>query len=172
MTEGERIADQLRRAIAGAPWHGDAVTTLLADVDAATAAARPIAGAHSIWELVLHMTTWVRVPLRRLGGARVSPPPNENWPPVGAPSESGWRHAVQSLRDGHESLARAVAALSDGALAGTVPGTDYSAYVMLHGAVQHTLYHAGQIALLKKAARGGAATPAVSAAPPHRPAAP
>ena len=31
-----------------------------------------------------------------------------------------------------------------------VPGYDYSYYVMLHGAVQHTLYHAGQIAILKK----------------------
>src|SRR5919199_5611907 len=166
MTEGERIADQLRRAIAGAAWHGPPVTTLLADVDAATAAARPIPGAHTIWELVLHMTTWVRVPLRRLGGVAVTATPAEDWPTVGAPSESAWRHAVQSLRDGHESLARAAAALSDGALAGTVPGTDYSAYVMLHGVVQHSLYHAGQIALLKRAARAGAATREGSAAPP------
>ena len=32
---------------------------------------------------------------------------------------------------------------------GDVP---YSIYTMLHGVVQHNLYHAGQIALLQKAA--------------------
>jgi uncharacterized damage-inducible protein DinB len=31
-----------------------------------------------------------------------------------------------------------------------VPGTQYSNYVLLHGVIQHNLYHAGQIALLKK----------------------
>jgi hypothetical protein len=31
------------------------------------------------------------------------------------------------------------------------PGCDYSMYVLAHGVVQHDLYHAGQIALLKKA---------------------
>jgi hypothetical protein len=30
-------------------------------------------------------------------------------------------------------------------------GPDYSCYVVLHGVVQHDLYHAGQIVLLKKA---------------------
>jgi hypothetical protein len=28
---------------------------------------------------------------------------------------------------------------------------NYNVFVMLHGAVQHALYHAGQIALLKRA---------------------
>jgi hypothetical protein len=31
------------------------------------------------------------------------------------------------------------------------PGKNHSLYVMLHGATQHDLYHAGQIAVLKKA---------------------
>ena len=30
-------------------------------------------------------------------------------------------------------------------------GKDYDVYVMLHGLVQHDLYHGGQIGLLKKA---------------------
>src|ERR1041384_7534740 len=33
---------------------------------------------------------------------------------------------------------------------GMVPGTPYNVYFLLHGVIQHDLYHAGQIALLKK----------------------
>ena len=42
--------------------------------------------------------------------------------------------------------------LADRQLEAEVPGMGYNVYVMLHGAVQHATYHAGQIALLKKAA--------------------
>ena len=31
---------------------------------------------------------------------------------------------------------------------------DYSRYLLVHGVLQHTLYHAGQIALLKRATAG------------------
>ena len=57
-SEGARIADQLRRAFYGSAWHGPAVLELLKDVDAATAAAKPLAEVHSIWELVLHIAVW------------------------------------------------------------------------------------------------------------------
>jgi uncharacterized damage-inducible protein DinB len=32
----------------------------------------------------------------------------------------------------------------------TMSGLEYSRWVLLHGVVEHGLYHAGQIALLKK----------------------
>jgi hypothetical protein len=55
MTEAARIAQQLENAFSGGAWHGPALLELLADVDATTAAAHPVPGAHSIWELVLHI---------------------------------------------------------------------------------------------------------------------
>jgi len=56
------------------------------------------------------------------------------------------------LRRGHEHLQQAIARLTDRHLAEPVPAMGYDVYFMLHGAVQHALYHAGQIAILKKAA--------------------
>jgi len=56
---------------------------------------------------------------------------------------------VRSLS--HRQLHDTIARLADSWLSETVPGKDYSVYVMLHGVIQHNLYHAGQIALLKKA---------------------
>ena len=43
---------------------------ILQGIDAKRAAARPIAGGHSIWELVLHMIGWKNETTRRLSGAR------------------------------------------------------------------------------------------------------
>jgi uncharacterized damage-inducible protein DinB len=152
-SESARIADQLRRAFEGEAWHGDSVFEILEGVTAARAAARPIAGAHTIWELVLHIAAWDGAVLRRMGGIAVTLSDAENFPPVTDASEAAWRTALAQVRKVHEELIAAVAALPDSRLYDQVPGkegTHYTFYYMLHGVVQHELYHAGQIALLKK----------------------
>jgi uncharacterized damage-inducible protein DinB len=42
-----------------------------------------------------------------------------------------------------------VRALDDDRLATRVVGRPYSVYVMLHGIIDHNVYHAGQVALLR-----------------------
>ena len=153
MSEAARIADQLRRAFDGESWHGDSLFEILERVTAERAAARPVANAHSIWELVLHIAAWDDVALRRMGGAAVELSDAENFPPVTNASDAAWRAALAAVRQGHERLVAAVAALPDSRLLEMVPGKEgahYTFYYMLHGVVQHELYHAGQIALLKK----------------------
>jgi uncharacterized damage-inducible protein DinB len=152
MSESARIADQLRRAFDGGAWHGDSVLEILKGVTAAQAA-RPIKGAHSIWELVLHIAAWDGAVLRRLGGVAVELSDAENFPPVTDAGDAAWRAALDRVRLVHEELVAAVAALPDSRLYQMVPGkkgAHYTFYYMLHGVVQHELYHAGQIALLKK----------------------
>jgi uncharacterized damage-inducible protein DinB len=152
-SEAARIADQLRWAFDGEAWHGDSVFEILEGVTAAQAAARPIARAHTIWELVLHIAAWDDAVLRRLGGVAMEPSDAENFPPVTDASEAAWRKALAQVRRDHEKLVAAVASLPDSRLAAVVPGKEgahYTFYYMLHGVVQHELYHAGQIALLKK----------------------
>jgi uncharacterized damage-inducible protein DinB len=153
MSEAARIADQLRRAFDGEAWHGDSVFEILEGVTAAQAAARPIPEAHTIWELVLHIAAWDGAVLRRMGGAAVALTDAENFPPVRDAGEAAWRGALADARRIHEKLVAAVAALPDSRLEEIVPGKEgehYTFYYMLHGVAQHELYHAGQIALLKK----------------------
>ncbi len=153
MSESTHIADQLRRAFDGEAWHGDSLFEILENVTAAKAAARPIKSAHSIWELVLHIAAWDGAVLRRFGGLAVELTPAENFPPVTDPSETAWANALTTVRRVHEELIQAVSVLPDTRLSDMVPGKEgahYTFYYMLHGLVQHELYHAGQIALLKK----------------------
>ena len=153
MSEAARVADQLLRAFDGEAWHGDSLFEILKGVTAAQAAARPIAGAHTIWELVLHIAAWDGAVLRRLGGVDVEVSDAENFPPVPDTSEAAWRRALAEVRRVHEELLSAVSAFPDSRLGDRVPGKEpahYTFYYMLHGVAQHELYHAGQIALLKK----------------------
>jgi len=150
-SEAARIAELLGRAFDGSAWHGPALLELLEDVPAATAAAKPLPEVHSIWELVLHIAVWDGVALRRLGGEKSQPTGDLNFPPMPTPTEAAWRKAVAATKRTHDTLVKTVAALPDSRLGDRVPGKRYDFYHMLHGIAQHELYHAGQIAILKKA---------------------
>jgi uncharacterized damage-inducible protein DinB len=153
--ESKRIADQLHRAYAGGAWHGPALRELLRGVSARQAAARPVGNAHTIWELVLHISAWtkaVRRRSRRMQGKALQLSPAENFPPMPAPTAANWKATLAALAAAQTDLHRAISVLPDSKLKRKVPGKPYSFYVMLHGLVQHDIYHAGQIALLKKMA--------------------
>lgn len=150
MVEPALIACQLRRAFEGDAWHGPALLELLEDVDAATAAAKPLPSVHSVWELVMHIAVWDKAAIRRLNGEKTQPAGVANFPIVPKPTEAAWRKAVLQLKRTHDVLVKKVAALPDSRLRDRVPGKKYDFYFMLHGVVQHELYHAGQIAILKK----------------------
>ena len=153
MSETARLADQIRRAFEGEAWHGDALLELLADVDAKTAAAHSIKNAHSIWELVLHIAAWDDAVLRRTGGVAVNLSDEQNFPPVKDASEAAWRKTIEAVKQTHNQLVKAAAAFPDSRLQEQVPGKKekyYDFFYLFSGIVQHELYHAGQIALLKK----------------------
>lgn len=133
-------------------WHGPALVDLVGDVSAGDAHAHPVPGAHSIWELVYHMTAWTEIVRERLASpGMVEPTPDEDWPPVRDSSADAWRSAVERLKAAHRELAADVAVLDDSRLIGRVPGREHSVLAMLHGIVEHDAYHAGQIAILKRA---------------------
>ena len=148
MSEIARIVDQLKRIHESDAWHGPALREVLAGVSAEQAAARPMSGRHSIWELVLHIAAWEDVFLRRLDGHDLDEPEQGDFPPVGDPSQENWEQALAWMDSVHEQLIEKVSSLSESGLQETVVGKDYSVRFMLAGIVQHSVYHAGQIALL------------------------
>jgi uncharacterized damage-inducible protein DinB len=153
MTETARIADELRRAFDGEPWHGDSLFKILKGVSAAQAAKRPIRNAHSIWELMLHIAAWEGAVRRRMTGVAVKLSAAKNFPRVDDNSAAAWQRALAHARETHEELMTAVKEFPEATLHKRVPGKQgayYTFYFMLHGLAQHAAYHAGQIALLKK----------------------
>ena len=153
-TELERIQDQLKRAFEGGAWHGPSVLEVLKDVTAGQAVARPLPGAHNIWDLVLHIAAWEDACRRRLEGDRAELSDSEDWRAIADTDEAAWERVKALLIDGHRRLRAAIAATDESRLNEPIlPGMP-SVYVTLHGVIQHDLYHAGQIAILKKALSG------------------
>jgi uncharacterized damage-inducible protein DinB len=146
------LANHIKRTVTGPMWHGAALDALLQDVTHEQAAARPIAGAHTIWEIVLHVSAWAEIARARIHGERTADPTNaEDWPPVGATGIAEWQAALERLRQGHRALATDVRRLGEEAFDAKVPGVDYTVSNLLHGVIDHGTYHGGQIALLKRA---------------------
>jgi uncharacterized damage-inducible protein DinB len=153
-TETARIAAELRRATNGPAWHGPALLEVLADVAALQAAARPLPAAHSIWEIALHAATWLDILHERIDGQHRDVPDDEDWQVVDDTSPAAWQQLVGRISDSAERLAARIERVKDDGLDALLPGAAAgasSAYVSLHGIVQHVVYHAGQIAVLKKA---------------------
>ena len=141
----------------GDPWYGTSRTGILRGVSAADAAATPIPGGHSIWQLVLHMAAWTEEVQRRLEGAAPATPARGDWPPVPAPTDAAWRAAKAALTRAHAQVAKMLGDMPARRLARPVGqsrepalGTGVTIGEMLVGLAQHDAYHTGQIAQLKR----------------------
>jgi uncharacterized damage-inducible protein DinB len=159
-SEVTRLVDQLEREHAGEPWHGTPLGGILSGIDCQRAAARPLAGVYTIWEIVLHITAWKNEARKRLGGAAAGLPAEGDWPEPPAQAGPGaWREALDALEEAHRALVSAIADLRDSQLFALTndPRVDENGsadtyYQLAQGILQHDVYHSGQIALLKKAA--------------------
>jgi len=152
MSLATRLANHIERTVTGPMWHGPALAHVLEGVTHDGAAARPIANAHSIWEIVLHVAVWAEIARARLKGERIADPTaEEDWPPVTAVGADDWRLAIERLGYSHRMLAADVREIDDAGLDAKVASLEYSVSVLLHGVVEHGTYHGGQIMMLRKA---------------------
>jgi uncharacterized damage-inducible protein DinB len=160
MRETERIADQLKRAFHGEAWSGPSVTDVLDGVTAEMAVQRAVPDAHSIWELVHHITAWIDIVRRRVLTEAVNVTEEVNFPPVKDASAGAWQESLKQMDETEAALRNTILALPESRLDEAVAPTGDSVYVLLHGAVQHSLYHAAQIILMKRLLTTLANTPA------------
>ncbi len=143
----ERILDQLNRSWGGPSWTGVEIRPLLDSISEEQARAHPIPNAHSILELVTHMGAEMDAASHRLAGNARDLTTEENWRDV---TMISFADAVEELENAEGRLSDTVARLSVDNLDDIVPGRDYTVYVMVHGVIQHNLYHSGQISMLKR----------------------
>lgn len=150
MTQGERLSDELRRALHGEAWHGPALEELVASVTPEEAMQRAVPTGHTIWELVLHISSWSNIALRRINGGQVAPYEGEDWPETGGFTQEHWDEAKRALTESYERLSEVVLGMTDDELMAKAPLSERSIAGMIDGVAQHAAYHGGQIALLRK----------------------
>jgi uncharacterized damage-inducible protein DinB len=157
MSESKRLANQFEKALEGEAWHGPSWREVLQGVTAKDALRRPVSDAHSIGEIVLHVTMWHQAANQRLQGETPQVTPEQDWPVAHFASDQEWFAATQRLFETGKILADAIGAFPEARLQEKRPKLDGTWFELAIGMLQHDLYHAGQVGLLKKA---GATVPA------------
>lgn len=150
MTDVERILTEIHASFWGEAWHGAAVMEALGGIDAPTAAAYPIPGAHSIWEQVNHLHYTQAILIRRLAGELAPWNHAEDWPAPRDTSPVAWQQRLDIFQQTQRELEDAVARVPESQIHQPA-GNGVSLYRMLHGHAQHNAYHTGQIMLLRRA---------------------
>lgn len=152
MTEIARIQDTLQRIYNGHAFYGDPIETVLADIDAQQAFWVPPGGTHSIWQILQHMTTWLRIIRERLTSPTIVDVDNnaDTFPPAPEPTHENWNAARDGFHAALTALIKSAGEFPSAKLDAMVPEREYTFYMLLHGAAQHSLYHTGQIALMKR----------------------
>jgi len=152
MNESGRLADQLNRALNGEAWHGPSWREVLDGVNAQAAVQRPVPNGHSIGEIVLHIVNWHDVVRRRIEGETPDVTDDQDWPRAAFASETEWKATTQRLFDTGRTLSDTIARFPEERLQEERGNNAGTWYQLLIGILQHDLYHAGQVGLLKKAA--------------------
>jgi hypothetical protein len=150
MSELDAILQQYDDTMRGDAWYGDAVGKILDGIDARCAAAQPLPAVHSIWQLVMHMEFWETVAVQRLS-RKVTPDLTLNFPQTPVADEQQWKKTLERFRHSNGEFRRAISTLDPAKLDDKTPDGKYSFRWEVCGVIQHHIYHAGQISLLKKA---------------------
>ncbi len=152
-TEIMRLSDQFSRSIKGPAWPSPALLEILEGISAREARAARLNDSHSLWEILLHITAWIRITREAMEGKSIPEkvPEAEDWPAVPESTPENWEKNRAELMVEVAKLEMILGVAGDALLAETVPGRDYNYYILLHGLVQHNYYHSGQIILLKRA---------------------
>jgi len=151
------LVSELKKAFNGDAWHGDSLLRQLHKVKAEQAFRHFIPDAHSIAEIVLHITSWTLEVADRIKGEKAKAPEMGDWPMPDSFTAENWEAIIAACIAANEKLIR-VCEQSDGNDNDPEPrevrdralGSGVSPAELLNGIIQHHAYHSGQIALLLK----------------------
>jgi uncharacterized damage-inducible protein DinB len=147
----QALLTDIERSVVGGAWHGPSLTEAIAGLNAEQASARPISGAHTVWEILTHTIGWTREVVSRLAGTAHPEPSEGDWPAPAEPSEEAWTALQNALIETLVALRFELAAFPAERLESAVAeGLPDTVRQNLSGLAQHNAYHAGQIILLRK----------------------
>ncbi|MDQ7948341.1 MAG: DinB family protein, partial [Pedobacter sp.] len=149
------LITELEKSFDGDAWHGNNVMAQLKSADAGKVFARHIPNAHTIAELVLHLTAWTEEVTERIEGRNAKEPVRGDWPAPTAHSDQEWQLMVNDFKKANDKLIATLKnlnltdwsrAVKDDREFGENESINYAQ--LINGLIQHHAYHSGQIALL------------------------
>jgi uncharacterized damage-inducible protein DinB len=154
--EIQYIITNLQETLDGEPWFGRSLYSLFKEVDPTTVFVNPDEKGHALIELLYHMITWAQFVQNSLEG---TPEKEVAWFEVNDwreidPVIHTWKNGVAEFKATNKRIIELLNQKDDTILSSTVRGRKYNVGYMLHGYIQHNIYHIGQIAYAKKLLNG------------------
>jgi hypothetical protein len=146
----EQIAKHFREVHFGGNWTSVNLKESLADVDWQQATTQ-VYSFNTIAALVYHTNYYVSAVLKVLQGEPLNASDKYSFdlPPI--QSQEGWERLLNKTWEDAESFAALVEQLPESKLGETFTDEKYGTYYRnIHGIIEHTHYHLGQIVLIKK----------------------
>ena len=151
MNLSAQIAKHFREVYFGGNWTDANLKSHLADVTWQEAVTKTPATANTIATLVFHIDYYVRAGLMVLEGKQLDAHDKFSFAVPDIQSHADWDKLIQQLWQNAEKFAALVEKLPDSKLNDIFYIEKYGNYYRnLHGVVEHTHYHLGQIVLIKK----------------------
>ena len=145
MNQTKQIADSYRAATVKGAWYGPSLAEMLAETSPELATTPPVLGAHSIAALLQHLLLW-NERIRNTSDSHPMPrwEAEKEWaePPI------PWNELIARWNQSRDLLEEKIRSFPIENLAKQVPGRNYPYETLLHGIVQHAIYHSGQIAMV------------------------
>ena len=154
--EIQKIVEKIREVYEGNPWFGRSARELLSEVDEKVAFEKP-SGQHSILELLWHMNIWKEFTISRLrpdNKKQLEYFDKNDWQVLDHSDKTLWKQALDRYNDLHKELLYFIAQQKDELLSQTVSEKKYDFRKLLYGAIDHDIYHLGQIAYIRKLLAG------------------
>jgi len=150
--EIEYIVTTLHSILNGEPWYGRPVMKILQEIDPSVVYKKPNENSHSLIELLYHMNTWADFTLKRLEKDEekdLAAFEKLDWREID-PDEHTWEKGMAQFKVTHDLVIELLETKYDEFLSKEVDYREYNFRFLLHGIIQHDIYHIGQIAYLRK----------------------
>ena len=146
----ESLCKQLQAVFDGEPWYGD---SLIAKLELIRAQAEEPFELNKTASYVQHLINWRQFVIKKLMGDidfDITLNTTADWKDIIIDHFEAWDHLLELLGDTQNQLVTLIGSLSNEVLIKQVPEKGYSFVHMLHGLIQHEVYHTGQIAVYWK----------------------
>ena len=137
MTEKARIRKLFSDLYSGSPWIDINITGSVSDLTATEAAAKPIEGLHSVWEIVNHIIDWRMNVLRRVKGEVLKTPAHNYFKPVAKVSAMAWQQTLEALEKSQHEWMKWLSDVSSGELELVYAVNGLTYYEHIQGILQH-----------------------------------
>lgn len=153
--EVQYIITTLQNILSGQPWYGRPVYMILAEIDPAVVYKKPGNNCHSLIDLLYHMLTWTQFTQTRLLKEEMDMEVFEqmDWREID-PAVHTWDKGVEQLKKTHQHIIHLLEDKDDNFLKEKVDYREYNFRFLLHGLIQHNIYHLGQVAYIKALLQG------------------